>query len=174
MVKKSEKKWSREQCRTRYVQGEKIGIRTLSKLANRSHGTVGTWSSEDNWTGERERYHNELRTKTEEKVIEATSDRLADELVKMNEEHIRGAELFRKMSQQFAGILATEIQQINQSDRSKTIINKEFSLALQRYSGIFATAVQLQRQATGMQYLDLDKAVSEVIKAGYDVSEPQD
>lgn len=174
MPKKSEKKWSKEECRDRYVREEKIGQRELSKLSGRAPTVIARWCKNEEWVQQREQYVSRLRAETEDKVIEATSDRLADELVKMNEEHIRGAELFRKMSQQFAGILATEIQQISQSDRSKTIINKEFSLALQRYSGIFATAVQLQRQATGMQYLDLDKAVSEVIKAGYDVSEPQD
>jgi hypothetical protein len=77
------------------------------------------------------------------------------------------------MAQQFAGILAADIQNSGDETRIKKLTDKEFTLAVQRYSTIFATAVQLQRQATGMQYLDLDKALSEVIKAGYDVSEPE-
>jgi hypothetical protein len=135
---------------------------------------VGAWSSEDNWIQERERYHNELRTKTEEKVIEATSDRLADELTRMNEEHIKGFELFRKMSQNFAAILAAEIQETSNSDRSKKVTNKDFTLAVQRYSAIFAQMAQMQRMSLGMKYMDLNVAMDEVIKAGYEVNEPRD
>ncbi len=174
MAKKKQKKWSKEECRDRYVTGEKIGIRSLAKLANVNLSTIGKWCSHGNWKAERDRYQIELRSQTEAKTIEKTSDRLSDELTKLNEEHIKGSELFRKMAQQFAGILATEIQNSTNPERVRKLTDKEFTLAVQRYSNVFATAVQLQRQATGMHYLDLDKAVSQVIKAGYDVSEPQE
>ena len=154
------------------MQGEKIGLRSLSKLANRSHSTVGSWCSEDNWTQQRERYHNAVRSKTEEKVIEATSDRLADELTKMNEEHMRGFELFRKMSQNFGAILLAEIQDLDSSARQKKVANKDFTLAVQRYGAVYTQMAQMQRLAMGMKYMDLNIAIDEVMKNGYEVSEP--
>ena len=170
MAKK--KKWTREECRDRYVTGDKIGIRTLAKLSGRAHGVLGDWSSKDNWTGQRERFQNNLRTETEAKTIDKTSDRLSDELAKLNEEHIKGSELFRKMAQQFAGILATEIQNCSPEGRVKKLTDKEFTLAINRYANVFATAVALQRQATGMQYLDINTAIEQVTRNGYEVSEP--
>lgn len=168
----NKKKWTKEECRDRYVYGERIGIRSLTKLSNNVHSTVARWCAEDKWTELRDRYQIALRSETEAKIISETSDRLSDELVKLNEEHIKGSELFRKMAQQFAGILATEIQNTDCGDRVKKLTNKEFTLAVNRYANVFATAVSLQRQATGMQYLDINNAIEQIIKAGYDVSEP--
>jgi hypothetical protein len=168
------KKWSKEECRDRYVRGEKIGQRELSKQSGRHETVIARWCSQEKWVQQRQQYVSRLQVETESKTIQKTSDRLSDELAKLNEEHIKGSELFRKMAQQFAGIMAAEIQNSSNEKRFEKLTDKEFSLAIQRYSTIFATAVQLQRQATGMQYLDLDKAVSEVIKAGYDVSESEE
>ena len=141
-------------------------------MSNVNLSTIGLWCSRGNWKAERDRYQIALRSETEAKTIEKTSDRLSDELAKLNEEHIKGSELFRKMAQQFAGILATEIQNCSPEGRVKKLTDKEFTLAINRYANVFATAVALQRQATGMQYLDINTAIEQVTRNGYEVSEP--
>lgn len=153
--------------------GERIGVRSLAKLANRPNSTISRWCAEDGWTGQRDRYQVELRAKTDEKTLDKTSDRLSNELTKLNEEHIKGSELFRKMAQQFAGILATEIQNIDINNRASKLIDKEFTLAINRYANVFATSVSLQRQATGMKYLDINTAIEELGRLGYIVSEEE-
>lgn len=156
--------------------GETISVRSLALLSNRSHSAVANWCAQDKWTEQKDRYLIALRSETESKVIESTSDRLAGELVTMNEEHMKGFELFRKMAQQFATILAAEIQDLGNSDRQKKVVDKDFTLAVQRYSSINAQMAQMQRLAMGMKYMDLNIAMEEIIKAGYEISErePED
>uniref|UniRef100_B8HMZ9 Transposase n=1 Tax=Cyanothece sp. (strain PCC 7425 / ATCC 29141) TaxID=395961 RepID=B8HMZ9_CYAP4 len=48
--------WSREECRNRYVRGEKISLRELSRLSSRALGLLGRWCKEDGWTEQREQY----------------------------------------------------------------------------------------------------------------------
>ena len=174
-VKKGlENQWTREQCRDRYVMGEEIGVRSLAKLANRPVGTVARWCGEDQWLAQRDQHMIAIRSKTESKVIEANSSAIAERYTDLDEEHLKGFELFRKMSLQFAGILLADIQQQNRnnSDRKTQIINPSFSLAMQRYSGMFTEMAKMERLVTGADYQVIDKAIALVTKEGYDVTNP--
>lgn len=165
-------KWSREECRIRYVQGDKIGLRSLSKLANRPNSTVSRWSSEDSWAEKREQYWVRLKAETVEKTIAKTSDRLSDEWSKINEEHLKGTEVFRKMALQFGVALGNQFSQSSSEAKAKLAADKDFSMAVQRYSSIYKDMVNLERQALGMQYMDSNTAIAKVISDGYDVIEP--
>lgn len=173
MTRKKRGSWSKEKCRERYVYGEKITTRSLAKISKVALSTIGKWCSEENWTGERERNQIEIRSETEKKIVEATSTEIADRITQLNEEHFEGFELFRKMAQNFAAILAREIQDItDKSDRQKRVANKDFNLAVQRYSTIFAEMAKMQRIALGMDYEHLNIAMDKVIAAGYEVTNP--
>ena len=172
MVDTNRRQWTQKESRDRYVMGDEITTRELAKLANRDPATIGRWSSADNWVEQRKQFANRMQTTTESKIIEKTSDRISDDLSELNEEHVKGCELFRKMSQQFAGILANHIQTSSKDIRFALVTEKEFTLALQRYSGIFATSLQLERQALAMDYLNLDKAIAKTMDAGLEVSNP--
>ncbi len=111
-----------------------------------------------------------LRSETEQKTIEKTSDRLSDEWAKINEEHLKGSELFRKLSVQLTMAIGAEFQQSR--SKSKTAKNKDVYLAIQKYGGIYKDMVNLERQALGMEYMDSNKAIAKVISDGYDVIEP--
>ncbi len=163
-------KWSREECRIRYVQGDEIGLRSLSKLANRPNSTVSRWCAEDNWTEERDRYWVELRAQTEQKTIEKTSDRLSDEWAKINEEHLKGSELFRKLAIQLTMALGADFQQSR--NKAKVAKDKNVYLSIQKYGSLYKEMVGLERRALGMDYMDINTAIAKVIHEGYDVSEP--
>lgn len=163
-------KWSKEECRIRYVQGEKISTRSLSKMANRSLSTISGWCADEKWAEQRDRYWIKLRSETEQKTIAKTSDRLSDEWAKINEEHLKGSELFRKLSVQLTMAIGAEFQQ--SKSKSKTAKNKDVYLAIQKYGSIYKDMVNLERQALGMQYMDSNTAIAKVISDGYDVIEP--
>ncbi len=165
-------KWSKEECRIRYVQGDKIGIRSLSKIANRSHSTVAGWCADEKWAEQRDRYWIKIRSETEQKTIEKTSDRLSDEWAKVNEEHIKGSELFLKLSVQLTMAIGQDFQQSR--NKSKTAKNKDTYLSVQKYSSVYKEMVNLQRQALGMEYMDSNKAIAKVISDGYEVIEPME
>ena len=163
-------KWSKEECRIRYVQGDQITTRSLSKMANRSLSTISGWCADEKWTEQRDRYWIRLRSETELKTIEKTSDRLSEEWAKVNEEHLKGSELFRKLAIQLTMAIGAEFQQ--SKSKSKTAKNKDVYLAIQKYGSIYKDMVNLERQALGMQYMDSNKAIAKVISDGYDVIEP--
>ena len=172
---KKDKKWSLDKCEIEFLSLEgKMSERVieLSKRSKLSEPTIWRYYRKGNWKQKVEDFDRDMIAAVTQKTIDKTSDRLSDELAKLNEEHIKGSELFRKMAQQFAGILATEIQNCSPEDRVKKLTNKEFTLAINRYANVFATAVALQRQATGMQYLDINTAIEQVTRNGYEVSEP--
>ncbi len=164
------KKWSKEECRIRYVQGERITTRALAKMSNRSIGTIARWCAEGNWTEQRDQYVIKLRSKAEQKTIEKTSDRLSDEWAKVNEEHIKGSELFLKLSVQLTMAIGADFQQ--SKNKSKVAKDKDTYLSVQKYSSVYKEMVNLQRQALGMDYMDSNKAIAKVISDGYNVSEP--
>ena len=171
MAKK--RKWSKEECRIRYVQGEKIGQRALAKLAGRDPAVIGRWCSADNWVEQRQQYVSKMQAEAERKTIEKTSDRLSDEWAKINEEHLKGTELFRKMALQFGMALGNKFSNASGEDKPKIAADKDFSLAVQKYGSLYKDMVQLERIALGMEYMDSNKAIAKVIRDGYDVIEPE-
>lgn len=173
MVKKKQK-WTREECRIRYVEGEKIGQRALAEQSGRVANLIGKWCSEDGWVKQREQYQSRLRAETQDKTIEKTSEILSDELSKINEEHIKGLEFYRKLALQCTQTLATELTALEKNGRFKLTKDKDFALVLQKYAGVHMDAINIERMALGMQYLDLNKAIEATKKAGYDVVEPED
>ena len=88
MAKKKKKQWTKEECRRRYVEGERIGQRALSEQSGRQPTVIARWCREGNWVQQREQYVSKLRAEIQAKTIEKTSDRLSDELAKRNEDHI--------------------------------------------------------------------------------------
>ena len=163
------RKWSREECRLRYVQGEAIGQRALAEQSGRAASVIAAWCSEDGWVQQREQYQSNLRAETQKKTIEKTSDRLSDDLAKRNEDHVRGFEVIRAGAIQFNKTLLTELQK---SDRKLKLLDEK-SMSFQRYATAYKLAVEGERQALGMEYMDSNKAIAKVIKDGYDVIEPE-
>ena len=143
-------------------------------MSGRSLSVVGRWASEDNWAQKKERYQNDLRTATREKAIEKTSDRLSDEWARVNEEHLKGTEVFRKMALQFGVALGNQFSQASPEAKAKLAASKNLSMSVKRYGSIYRDMVNLERQALGMEYMDSNKAIAKVISDGYDVIEPVD
>lgn len=164
------KKWSKEECRIRYVQGEKIGQRALAEQSGRAASLIGQWCSEDGWVKQREQYQSKLRAETHRKTLELTSDRLAEDLAKRNEDHVKGYEVFRAVSVQYTKALLTELQ----ATSNKLQLLDDKSMATQRYAAIYNLAVQGERTALGMEYMDINRAIEAASRAGYEVVEPED
>ncbi len=171
MAKK--RKWSKEECRIRYVQGEKIGQRALAEQSGRTKSVIAEWCSRENWVQQREQYQGKLRAEAEQKTIDKTSDRLSEDWAKINEEHLKGTELFRKMALQFGMALGNKFSNASSEDKAKIAADKDFSLAVQKYGSLYKDMVQLERIALGMEYMDSNKAIAKVIRDGYDVIEPE-
>lgn len=145
-------------------------MRTLSQKSERTLSLLGRWAKEDNWVGQREQYQDKLRTKTAAKTLEKTSDRISEELAKRNEDHVKGYEVFRAIATQFNKALLTELQA--SEDKLKLLDAK--SVSFQRYATGYKLAVEGERAALGMEYLDINKAIAKLLRDGFEVVEPED
>lgn len=159
------KKWSKEECRLRYVEGEKISQRTLSEQSGRALGVLSRWCRDDDWVGQRDQYVSKVRAATQKKTIEKTSELLSDDLAKRNEDHVKGYEIYRGLSIQFSKALLTELQTAD----NKLDLLDQHAMAAQRYANIYNLSIQGERASLGMDYMDINKAIARLIKDGYDV-----
>lgn len=142
--------WSREQCRDRYVRGEKIGMRGLSDLSGRGLSTLGEWSANDEWVDQREQFWNERRTRTDELIIEKSAESISDELAAIAVGHY---ETYKRV-REHAESLMTGIVQAD-------LLNA-LSLTIHR-------SIAGERTARGMKYQDLNEAITAIERAGFKV-----
>ena len=66
---------------------------------------------------------------------------------------------------------STELQ--NTPPDKKLQLLKQNSMESQRYANIYEQAVQGERTALAMDYMDLNKAIARIVRDGYEVSEPE-
>jgi hypothetical protein len=144
------KPWSKEECRDRYVRGEKIGLRSLEELSGRGLSTLGEWSGTDDWVVQRERFWDERRTKTDQLIIEKSAEAISDELAAIATGHY---ETYKTVCERAEALLesAAEADEVN-----------FLSLAIHR-------SIQGQRVALGMKFQDLNEAIAAIERAGFKV-----
>ncbi len=160
------KPWNREQCERRYVEGEKIGLRGLSALSGVSDRQISRWSRQGNWTEARLQFVAKLTAKTREKAIEKISNDRSEELRKLSEEHLKGYQTMRRVANVFFAKVASKVS--SNSDEVFKIPSGE----CQKWAIVFDKAVQGERQATGMDYEDLNLAIAALERHGYQVFDP--
>jgi hypothetical protein len=142
--------WSREQCRDRYVRGEKIGMRGLSDLSGRGLSTLGEWSANDEWVEQRERFWNERRSRTDELIIEKSAELISDELAAIASTHYNTYKSLREHAESLMpGIVEADLL-------------NALSLTIHR-------SIEGERTARGMKYQDINEAIKTVRRAGLEV-----
>lgn len=172
-------RWTREDCRDRYVRGNPISFRSLSEQANRHLSTIADWSTSDpdgNWVTQREKYQNALRLETDTKAIEQVSTRLSTELSELATEHFT----INKQARELALIyLRTRSQSL------KNAAEKGFDSLLAELKAVSASEVNFwsliltrhleqERNVTGLDYgLNLNRAASILEKEGYVILDPK-
>jgi hypothetical protein len=118
------KPWSRETCRRRYVEGEAIGLRGLSKISGVAFNKLTEWSRKDKldpenrtWPKQREHYQVEIRSKSQQKSADAISDKYAEQNAKAIEQHIDLSSRYRDLTGVFLSALSTKINKVTQPDK---------------------------------------------------------
>lgn len=176
------KKWSRQECRDRYVRGEKIGLRGLVKITGVSFSTLGVWCKQDNWTEQRKQYQDSLATKTDEKVKERTSEYLARDATEINSRYSDTWELYHALVHDgintfhrlFSSIQFDGQSILSPSDKMKVQFHssKNISLAIARLGNNLHTAMMAERKICGADYEFLEKAIDVTTRAGLEVTDP--
>jgi hypothetical protein len=177
------KPWGREICRMCYVQSlDGISLPKLAVLAEVSIGTIRGWSadrSEDpqsrSWSEQRDQYQSDLRSRTEEKSIDLTSDRLAEQNAAIIERHVKLAQkqlditsvFINSVNAKISGILEPlsadhpdYLKQKAKMDRAEKLLATFERIggrvAWQTATNIMVAAINLERRSLGMDlYADL-------------------
>lgn len=194
MSKKPKRRWTKHECRTRYIYGEdpqspdgygaEITLRQLVEISGRSLAGVGKWSSDENWFNLRKQELNKIRTKTSEKLIEKVSDRASDKMAKLNEEYLATWDEVHQLNRDAIAMITKLVNTIDDEGNSnlspgdklklKFFTSKNISLAIQRACGNINTAMLAQRKITGADYEFIDKAIDFITNKGFDVSDPSE
>jgi hypothetical protein len=156
------KTWTKEECRVRYVQGQRIGLYELSVEACVPFGTLKRWTTEkpDTWFQQRRRFEEKTIRLTDQKSMELVSDAIAASNEDAIAQHLKTARTLRELSMTFFSAVLTKIEAI-ETDTPETEQNRQLLAFLTQiagrcplavYSDVARLAIQLERQAL---YLDL-------------------
>ncbi len=156
------------------MQGDRIGLRQLETDSGQSKRTLEVWSRQDSWVDRRSQFQDRLRVKTEEKTIEKTSELLSDEFSGLAVEHFKAHNKFRRLVELVNDCRIQQIESATDPEELRAVVEKLNPIALNFWSLILDRHIKGERVATSMEYQDLDKAIAEVIKAGYKVVDPSD
>ena len=173
------KPWSKEQCRRRYVEcGDKIGIRGLAALSGIPKGTLEHWVRNELWVQQRDKYEDALKTATQEKIVEKTSEKLSDEISVVIVENYKVHKLARDYA---AKMIESKAMQLSQD--LKIQHSKERQAAIARHSAVEANSwSQMLKRSTdaineikGIKYFtDLNAAADKLQREGFEIVDPSE
>ena len=161
------KPWDVSVCEARYVYGDRISLTKLAALAGiTDERKVKRWSSHCKWVDKRKAYMDRLAKFTQDKILEAESDKLSSEYLKRNEKHLRAYELVTRTTVEYFLAIA----------KGQVHTKKDFdSNAYHRMVNALDTAVGGERTATGMRYFqDINHALAKVLSENYVPINPED
>jgi hypothetical protein len=181
--------WTIEQCRDRYVMGMRISLRALSKVSGVSAETISKASSRDRWTDQRAEFRATVNIKTFDIVSAQIAGKTAEILTAHYERELdlfnyisRAAKLADKYTDQ--GITRLEEFEELKSELGGEELDKEEELnaynpyrlqalmaSLNLAQTALSSAIDGQRKALGLDYADINYAVSSVRRAGLEVVE---
>jgi hypothetical protein len=170
------KPWSREQCKERFVKGDRISIRQMTAASGKSKSTIERWRVEDRWEDERGRYQDELKTVTREKTIEKASDKLSDELADIATANFKAHKLVRDYAHLIFQIKARHLKEIQQLPPEEQVaeLKKHSASEMNYWSLILSRSTQEIAAATGLPYyINVNTSAKKLEQEGYVVLDPR-
>ncbi len=176
------KPWTKEQCRRRYVEcDDDIGLRALSVQSGRAKSTLQIWCKERiegrNWQEQRVHFQASLSTATQEKIIEKTSEKIADELSEVCFENYKVHKLARDYA---AKIIEVKARQLSEDLRltgkeKKEAIAQHNALEFNQWSQSLKRSTDAINEIRGVKYFaDINAAADRLQREGYEITDPSE
>jgi hypothetical protein len=156
--------WTKEQCRLRYVQGERIGLKALAVESGVPIGTLKRWSSEkpETWPQQRRQFDTKVRLLTHQKSVEAVSGAITQSNEAVIAEHLEMLAMLREIASFFFKAVLFKVKEIENDSDPDSVNDKllEFlktlggRVPLQTYSNVLHIAIQGERQALHLDLVD--------------------
>lgn len=178
------KPWTIIQCRDRYVMGTRIGLRALSKISEVPYPTIANASSTDKWTLQREKF----RATVDDKTIDVVSAQIAGRTAEIFKEHYELEVAVFQGSRVAIDMVMLQMQSViekfkqmkddppieDEDDRGSSKRAYEMQAltsSLKSAQETIEGAINGQRKALGLDYSDINYAISSVRRAGLEVVE---
>jgi hypothetical protein len=156
------KRWSKEQCRRRYVEGDRIGLEDLAIESGVSIATLKRWScsEEVRWPNQKRRFDTEVKLLSHKKSVDRVSGVLAISNEQVIAKHLKIAQTLQNLSNNFLNSVMVKINSIltgvPEPEQNQQLLELLIDIAgrcpLAVYSDMARLAIQIERQAL---YLDL-------------------
>jgi hypothetical protein len=160
----SPQRWTESECRDRYVQGTRIGLRALALESGVPFNTIGGWSrnAQPTWPEQRQQYQDDLTTKSREKSIEAVSTAIADSNTALIESHCSAWSELRGIASEFFDLTleildakAAGNQPSEETQRAFHFLKELGGKApMSAYSSVLQTAIAGERVAANLDLID--------------------
>jgi hypothetical protein len=167
------KRWTKERCRLRYVQGQRIGLHALAAESGVPLGSLKRWSCAEEvmWPEQRRRFDAEVRLLSHQKSIERVSDAIANSNEQAIAQHLELGKTLREITMRFFDAVLSKLKAVETEtpdpERNQQLLEFLSSIAgrcpLAVYSNVAHYAVQLERQALYLDFVDpsiLEKAAN--------------
>lgn len=170
--------WTHAQCKQRYVQGrDRIGLRKLAKDSGVSFSTVGRWCAQGKWETLRRQYEDELETRANEKALELTSDKLAEELSDVRKANYEALKIARDYSSSVMQLRKRSLDEALRSNPSseeiEAILKKHNAHEANFWSLVQARTVEAIANALGLNYFTNINTAAKVLEAkGFIILDP--
>ncbi len=178
------KPWTIEQCHDRYVMGTRIGLRELSKVSGVPFSIVANVSRESKWANQRE----EFTTKASHKTIDIVSSQIAEQSAEILKNHYAAElEVFEvgkdlvALAKLYAKSIRDRFQELientpdsaedGEHPKGNAYELQALTSSLKSAQDTIEGAINGQRKALGLDYSDINYAVSSVRRAGLEVVE---
>lgn len=168
--------WSREQCKIRYVQGDRASIRQMVLYSGRSKSSIERWREEDRWEDERGQFQEKLKTVTQEKTLEKASDKLSDELSEVAIANYKAHKLARDYALAVFQIKARHLKKIQSlpEEQQFDALKSHSASELNYWSLILARSTQEIANSTGLAYyININTSAKKLEQEGYVVLDPR-
>jgi hypothetical protein len=180
-----QKPWTIDQCRDRYVMGDRLGVRLLSELSGVPYSTLSKAAAAGDWLGQRTKF----RASVDVQTFDIISAQIAGETAEMLKVHCGAETDVFEVARQMIGLVRFHAKEIKQqfedaanadpcddgggSEKPKTSVYQLQALcaALNLAQSTLDGSINGQRKAMGLDYADINYAVSSVRRAGLEVVE---
>jgi hypothetical protein len=165
-------RWAREECRAKYLSDPSLSLRKLAEMSGWNRGRLSRWSEEDpdgTWADQRSRHQARLRSEIDRKIIDKASKIVSDDLTCLAEDHYKSHKLAKEIAIVVLQTIARKLAIAQQYGDITTVVGSLNAVEINHWSNIIDRHIKGERQAKGMDYLDINVAIDTVTKAGYEV-----
>lgn len=176
-MKRREKRWNKEKCRKEYVNDPHLSLKRLAEMSGWSRATLSHWSELDpdgTWAEQRRSHLSKIRSEIDKKTIEKTSEIASDALAELIEEHYRNHRLAKQIAVVVLQVMSKKLAIAQRSGDLDLVAGSINPIELNHWSSILDRHIKGERLSKGLDYLDINRAIDTVIKAGFEVIDPTD